>query len=796
MEPTVGNEGMVTFDIQLPPNTQTRAFAQASFNKTLYYAAYETGSTTPACSESIDMQEALTTKITMQLVNGKTYDFIFWADCGENSPYTFFPESQNVTVDYSAAVANDDTRDAFFQTKKGITISGHMKDNVYLRRPFAQINVGTNDVEIARKAGVEVETTSLTVTGAYSVLDLYTGISSELTADPVVFSGAAPALTETFPTSHADNAYTYLAMAYVLTGIEVGEDVQQAQSELFKVDATITCNGGHTITVPVDNAPVQRNYRTNIYGSLLTSPFDWDVEIIPDFNTLDYNLTDEVKEPAQAESGEYLITTQGELAWLANYVKEGGSTSGKTYSLQNDIYLIGKFTPIGGGGLSFDYRFSGKFLGNGHTIYNMEIDASERAGFFGFINGTVEDLNFDNANVTSNHWAGVVAGFSDNETGSCYIKNCKVTNSSVTLTAENLGSEWDNGDKAGGIIGFMATKDQVTNCVVENVTIRGYRDLGGIIGYSSGSVITGNTVKGLTILVDNSHNYKSYTTLGNGGNDANPIIGENNGGTDSGNVSSEVTIMEYVAPGLGYDESSNTYLVDSAEGLIALSSKTIGKNQKVELSADIDLKGQTIPMLRAWNPENPNTFDGNGHTISNVSLTNRNYSIINEWVGPIRNVTFEGVIGEGISQRICGLFANVYGDIENVHVKNMKFISSEGRVGGIVGIHNAGVLRNCSVENMEISGGWSVGGMIGCINETPKEDCYENLTVKNVKVTNTHLLGGIYDKLTGVLVGDLNIEGVEFKNCKIEDCDTDLPLYNTYKDYIWNGQTIKQDLFD
>lgn len=106
--------------------------------------------------------------------------------------------------------------------------------------------------------------------------------------------------------------------------------------------------------------------------------------------------------------------------------------SGKTFSLQNDIYMVGKWTPIGGGS------------------------------------------NFDNASVTGNHWAGVVAGYSDNETGSTYIKNCKVTNSSVKLVPGN-----ENGDKGGLIIGYMAARDQVENCVVTNCTLQGYRDLGG-----------------------------------------------------------------------------------------------------------------------------------------------------------------------------------------------------------------------------------------------------------------------------------------------------------------------------
>ena len=36
--------------------------------------------------------------------------------------------------------------------------------------------------------------------------------------------------------------------------------------------------------------PVQRNYRTNIYGSLLTSSLDINIAIEPSFNDPDYNV--------------------------------------------------------------------------------------------------------------------------------------------------------------------------------------------------------------------------------------------------------------------------------------------------------------------------------------------------------------------------------------------------------------------------------------------------------------------------------------------------------------------------
>ncbi|MCM1309559.1 MAG: hypothetical protein NC301_00855 [Bacteroides sp.] len=317
-----GTDGHVTFAVQLPAYAQSRAYAEADFGKTLYYAAYEAGNANAAFVDSLDMQTSTQTKAHFDLVKGKTYDFIFWADKGATSPYTFSADGRTVSVSYDDAMVNDDTRDAFFAVKKGITVNGPMEDEVFLRRPFAQINVGTSDTLAAAKVGIHVASTSLSVSGAYKTLDLYTGEAGD--ADDVVFAAAAPANDETFPVEKEGVNYSYLAMAYVLTGVVVDEDnAQSAQSEVVNITATITCDDGHTIEVPVPNAPIQRNFRTNIYGALLTSPFDWNVTIEPtpdepaktvEFDEQGYRVATSLEE-AQAllAAGQEAVVFDGQL---------------------------------------------------------------------------------------------------------------------------------------------------------------------------------------------------------------------------------------------------------------------------------------------------------------------------------------------------------------------------------------------------------------------------------------------------------------------------------------------------
>ncbi len=249
----------------------------------------------------------------------------------------------------------------------------------------------------------------------------------------------------------------------------------------------------------------------------------------------------------------------------------------------------------------------------------------------------------------------------------------------------------------------------------------------------------------------------------------------------------------------GVMKTDNTYFVTNANGISWLSdqveaniSEFAGKT--IELGADIDMANTTVKPLKLWNPEKPVTFDGAGHTIKNMKFQGAYKSLIESTTGTVKNLNIDGMTGNlGDGRRFCGLVANSYGNFENVHVKNVTLSSRDGRIGAIVGIHNGGSLINCSVENAEISGAWSVGGMAGAVNETPGFN-YTNCVVKNVKVTNTHGYGGVYDKMVGVIVGNINLANVIFTDCQIIDCDTELPIYNSFLDYTWNGTLINADI--
>ena len=268
-----GDEGTVTFTAQLPSEMGTRAFADGLTAKHLQYAVYEAGQSIPLKvfgDEKTVVEEAemvnLKKSVTLKLTSGKSYDVIFWADATTDSPYTFNPASQEVSVDYSKVNNNSDNCDAFFK-KETITVSGNQSVDVKLTRPFAQVNIGTDDFDAAKASGLEVTQTEV-VAKAFATLDLATGkVSDE--ADRTFTMKAIPTASDgEFPVA---GGYKYLSMDYLLVGAD-------------KATVDVAFNYGGPQSRTFTNVPVQRNYRTNIYGSLLTNTTDFNVVIEPAFS--------------------------------------------------------------------------------------------------------------------------------------------------------------------------------------------------------------------------------------------------------------------------------------------------------------------------------------------------------------------------------------------------------------------------------------------------------------------------------------------------------------------------------
>lgn len=282
-EPAVepaGAKSTVAVELQLPDGLQSR-YGEGTTATDLTYAVYEHGKkeALAVCTGGADAtigkatMSGLKTTITLQLTTGKEYDFVFFA-AAPNSIYSFDKADQTVTANYTGLKANEESLDAFFNTTT-YKVVGNATISAKLYRPFAQLNILTDDVTASSAAGFAPQDTKVVVKDVANKLNLVTGAvegEAELTYDYNALAAGKMTIK--------GKDYDYLAMNYLLVNekktVEVGFGVKSTKNE----ERAITFN----------NVPVQRNFRTNIYGSLLTNALNVNVEIIPGFNEPDYEV--------------------------------------------------------------------------------------------------------------------------------------------------------------------------------------------------------------------------------------------------------------------------------------------------------------------------------------------------------------------------------------------------------------------------------------------------------------------------------------------------------------------------
>ena len=271
---TSGNDGNVMFSVQLPDGINTRAFSDGTTAKNLNFAVFGKGESGKFDTYLKDLDQTdltfndeLKANVSLRLVTGKEYTIVFWADA-DGSPYTFDKTTGEVTVNATTNVASqDEKRDAFFAAES-FKVDGPITKDITLTRPFAQINIGTSDLETFTNAGGSISKSGMTLKG-YNTLNLLTGEATgevEYSFTPAAFASDA------FPYQPVTYT-TYLAMDYVLM-----------PADKQTVDVTWTSDNSSRPSVTFNSVPVQRNYRTNIFGALLTNPAEFAVMIDKNFN--------------------------------------------------------------------------------------------------------------------------------------------------------------------------------------------------------------------------------------------------------------------------------------------------------------------------------------------------------------------------------------------------------------------------------------------------------------------------------------------------------------------------------
>ena len=299
----IANTDEVTFTVNTQQVATRASYAgQGSAANKLYYGVYQATETDPEGKvtewELIPALSALTpdyktdnnitvgktpaditsntVKVTIKFAKRKQYSVIFWAQS----------DAPMCTVDWGArtmslkenVVSNAEGNDVFWSYEP-IKLTSAVSPTVNLYRPFAQLNIGTSTQDFADAVAAETEVTQtkVSVKDMPTTMNLETGKVSD--KRNVVYSYAAIPDTIIFPVAN----HRYLALNYVL--------VDKEDKALY--DITLSYKDDNNMEYTCEEftgVPVKRNYRTNIYGSLLANSAEFSVKLESDLLTPDENI--------------------------------------------------------------------------------------------------------------------------------------------------------------------------------------------------------------------------------------------------------------------------------------------------------------------------------------------------------------------------------------------------------------------------------------------------------------------------------------------------------------------------
>ena len=686
------------------------------------------------------------TTLTLKLAKGQNYTVAFFAKSELADLYTISSvEGEGgtacVKINYNNAKNNTEAYDAFFATEK-FTVSGIQTQHITLKRPFAQVNVGASDYEAFHaSAQAHVSASAVKIDNAASKLNLIDGSTSEPVA--VTFSNVGGDLfgsdgnTSFKPTktlSVNNNSYTWLSMCYVLPYTTPDATASTTVSAEFTLD--LSNGGGKAITLKdgsLANMPIQRNYRTNIIGNILTNDVDFEVVIDNDFNGDIWDNTVSENFAIDATTGNYLIKSAADFALLMEKTQNPNSPyAGKTFVLDTDISFGGK-TIKGVGSDQCNISFT--FDGNNHTISDFVIDNNREwyAGLFNQVShgGCVKNLTVKNATVTGQKMVGAIASNVEN---GCVIEKCHVENCIVVA----------NTKKAGAVVGY-ALEATVKDCSAKNVKVycadSNVAESGEIVGYENdGCTIENNTIDNVEVV--RGHNATLVSTM------------------------SELKNALPVRVGGSY-----------AEGGI------------IVLTKDIDMTDWT-----ALNGNYTNfILDGNGHSLKN--LTTPLYQYLGIGTYEVRNLNFDDANINNNATTMGGIAGVLVAEVQanggiNLTIDNCNInkpvVHGYKYAGAFIGYTSEGcegntatiTIKNSSISECNIvTDDSSCGGYIGHTRA-------QNVTIKDCNIIGANEIECREDRngdaaKAGYFIGTVNAGQVELVGLYLNDYNITLKNHNS-----------------
>lgn len=235
----------------------------------------------------------------LNLITGQKYRFVLWADYVDNPEtveglaadkfYNTDAEGvglQNVTIkDVTAYAGNDDQRDAFFyHSEDVVTVTGPADYTLELKRPFGQLNIITTDYGLIPKDhnGLLPAKVQLTYKNIPTGINLLTGelLTTDTDGSVTTQEVAGTAVDIAGPAVEGNDDAKQLSFDYILAPATGQHVINELKMSFLKSDGSATGITDYTFK----SLPVQRNYRTNVSGALLTDRAGLSIEVKPDFD--------------------------------------------------------------------------------------------------------------------------------------------------------------------------------------------------------------------------------------------------------------------------------------------------------------------------------------------------------------------------------------------------------------------------------------------------------------------------------------------------------------------------------
>lgn len=367
------------------------------------------------------------------------------------------------------------------------------------------------------------------------------------------------------------------------------------------------------------------------------------------------------------------------------------NNSNERFILTNDIDLssVSNWTPI--------ENFSGYFFGNNKAIKNLTINTNgSNIGFFSTLSGTVDNLNFENANIMvsgSNENIGVLCG------------SMQGTASNVTVSGIVKA---DDSKNVGGIIGYYNKGGNSSMIrLIGSVNVSGDSCVGGVVGACN---VSTRNYSNYTVTIESLENSGSVKASGDyaGGlfgflsyDEGNSYTVTMSGLKNTGDISGQLFVGGLI--GYGSTDNNSSCIKNSsststvnAEAYVGCIAGNLG-SIKIDGCSN---EGSTLVATKYITDAGEKYayvggYVGRGYLVSNcTNAVEINYTSDGKYVG--------GIMG----------YTDAAGSSEMQNLKNTANISGSGYVGGIIGAQSVST-RNYSNYTVSLEGFENSGKIIG-----------------------------------------------------------------------------------